>query len=392
MWRSKKNRLFMILSFGFILIYTLILLPNISGPNEVDVEALERDMYANQQQFEDRLESGMTAPSVMTGTNIYEVAHNEFVAQRDLLTALKQGDIYRYLDISYRPSQEEAQSTVADNTFGEFNFNILGTHLEEPFESLKNQFYRTEIEGLTFHTVHNRTSMQQLHLFFLGLGPTLILLSTIFFISDITVKDRNLKTQKIGQPLKWPVYLFVQSMAALSYVLLFFAVLTGLFITLNGFLHSFGELSLPIGYFETILSEGKALEGVRILKSIGWFFMVSIPFMVLLLYLVTRLNTLFSLLVKHPVIVMILGMFMVVFQAFYYGEETTELLGVHLTWFPQTYTRVGEVVTGRLEYQLAEAIPELFLRGLLVLSVTILVVEMSILLASKRITRQKFIG
>jgi len=45
-----------------------------------------------------------------------------------------------------------------------------------------------------------------------------------------------------------------------------------------------------------------------------------------------------------------------------------------------------------LEQQLSATIPTIFTRGLLVLGITILVVELFVYLSSKKITRQKFIG
>lgn len=388
MWRSKKNRLFMIIAFALVIFYVLILLPHSSGPNEVDVEALERDMYANQQQFADRLDNGLTAPSLLTGTNAYHLARNEHADQRELLVALRHGDVYRYLSIPYRPASREE---LSDNSFGNLDIPILGTEIEEAHQSAKDSYYLNEVENLSFHTVHNRTSVQQLHLFLIGLGPIVLLLSLIFLISDVLVKDRDLKTQKSGVPLNWPVYIFVQSMAALSFVVLFLTALTSLSIILNGLLHGFGSFDLPIGFYEAYFEEGTLNQANYTIKNAGWFFTVVAPFLTLLVYLTTRLISLFSLLAKQPIVVMVLGMFAVVFQNFYYAEETTHLLGIHLTWFPQTYINFGEVVTGRLEHQLLESIPNLISRGIIILTITILIVEGLLYLTSKRITRQKFL-
>lgn len=388
MWRNKKNRLFMTIAFVFIILYILFILPNLAGSNEVDIEALERDMYANQQQFEDRLNNGMTVPSLLTGTNAYYLARNEYANQRELLTALRQGDVYRYLAIPYRPSSREE---LTDNTFGNLDFPILGTEIDEAHQVAKNTYYLNEVENLSFHTVHNRTSIQQLHLFFIGLGPVVLLLSLIFLISDVLAKDRYLKTQKAGVPLKWPVYIFVQSMAALSFVVLFFTAITILFVLLNGLLHGFGTVDLPVGYYRAYFDEGILNQANYTIESAGWFFTTTAPFVFLLFYLMTRLNALFSLIVKHPIVVMVLGMFVVSFQNFYYAEETSHLMGIHLTWFPQTYINFGEVVTGRLEHQLLETIPTIVSRGLLVLAASILVVEILLYLTSKKISRQKFL-
>jgi hypothetical protein len=183
----------------------------------------------------------------------------------------------------------------------------------------------------------------------------------------------------------------MQSISALSFVLLFFLTIGGLFVLVNGLLHGFGDFSLPIGVFQSEFGESLGSTGQYILKEVGWFILLSVPFLFLLLYVLTRLLTWFSLLVKQPVVVLVLGLFAILFQQFYYAEETTELLGIHLTWFPQTYISFGEVITGRLELQMMETIPTIVSRGFIVLIGTILFVELLVYVTAKRITRQKFV-
>src|SRR5690625_7975767 len=99
-----------------------------------------------------------------------------------------------------------------------------------------------------------------------------------------------------------------------------------------------------------------------------WTFLLqAIPYLLLLGYLFTRLNTLFSLWTKQSVVTMVLGIFTILFQFIYYGSDSEELLGIDISLFPQTYFDFGKVLTGRLEQQLLVTIPNLFTRGLLVL-------------------------
>src|SRR5699024_8613983 len=104
MWRSEKNRLFMVLTTALVLIYSFFLVPKISGEDEVDIEMLEREMTGNVVQFEEALDEGLIVPNVLTGTTAYDQWRRESVAQRELLTALKQGDAKRYIEIDYRPT------------------------------------------------------------------------------------------------------------------------------------------------------------------------------------------------------------------------------------------------------------------------------------------------
>lgn len=384
MWRNKKNRLIMLIAFGGMFFYSLLILPNVQGIDEVDITQLERELASNQQTFEDRLETGQTVSSLFTGTSAYEVARNEFVNQRDLLSAIRTGDASRYLQIPYRPESESGPEEDEMSVF------FLGRQREQAYQYQKNAVYINDVDPLSFQHIHERTSLQQLHLFFIGWGPYVLIFLLLFMISDVVVKDRKLTTQKLGISSNWFVYLLTQSFAALGFVVLFLAALAGLFFLINGVLYGFGSGSLPAGFFETVPEGEPFHQSFLATISLSEFFIRAFPFLALLLYGFTRLNTAFSLLLKQDVIVLIASTFLLLFPFLYYGEETTELLGVHLSWFPQTYFSFGEVVTGRVELMLAETIP--LSRGLLVLGITILTLEVLNYILSKLITRQKFLA
>lgn len=386
MWRNEKNRLFMGLTTLFVFFYTLFVVPNISGENEINVEHLERDMYGNVVQFEQALKDGLIVPNALTGTTAYNNMRREYVAQRELLTALKQGDVRRYIQIPYRPNTDEIDRSGLE----QLAYNFLGYELEQPFQAQKNNVYAQKIEELTFHTVHDRTSIQQLNLFFLGFGPIMLLSGLIFMLSDIHVKDRSLETQKIGHPLKWQKYLWVQALTGLGFVMIFYLALGLLFFVGNGLLHGFGSFALPTGFYDANFSIGVYNSENFQLRTIGWLFLRIVPYLALLGYLFTRLNTLFSLWTKQAVVTMALGIFALVFQYIYYGSDATSLLGVHIKQFPQTYFDVGKILTGRFELQIGQAIPDIFIQGLLVLSITIAITELIVSISSKKITRQEF--
>lgn len=380
MWRNKKNRLVMILCLGAVLLHSLFILPNTPGHDEVNVTQLERQMEGNRQTFEDQLEKGLTVPSFMTGTSAYEAARNEYVNQRELLTALNNGDVRRYLEIPYRPVSEGAETEADDASFS-VPLQVLGYAKETGFTSQKTDYYLNEAEPLTFHMVHERTSLQQIHLFLIGQGPYIVLLLLLFMISDVITKDRSLRTLKAGVPINWFFYLLIQSVTALGFVLLFFAALTGVFVLLNGLQYGFGSLAMPIGAL------GEAESSYRMIPSItmevGKFLLQSLPYALLLMYGFTRLNTLFSLVFKHDIVTFIVSVFVLLFPQLYYSPETEELLGVNLSFYPQTYYHFGDVVTSRLN------VP--YDRGLVVLAVTILVIELLNYGAARLIRRQSYV-
>lgn len=389
MWRSEKNRLFMTLTTALVLIYSLFIVPKISGDNEVDIEMMEREMTGNVVQFEDALEKGLIVPNVLTGTTAYDQWRREAVAQRELLTALKRGDVKRYIEIDYRPSTATEKEASG---LEQLVFNVFGYELEQPYQTEKNKVYYDEVDPLSFHIVHDRTSLQQIHLFLIGLGPVLLLLGLVFLISDVHIKDRSLQTQKIGVPMSWQKYSFTQALTAFGFVSLFYLFLFGLFFLVNGLLYGFGSFDLPIGYYNPNFEMGFLNQDNYQVKSLGIFLVQAIPYLLLLGYLFTRLNTLLSLWTKQSVVTMVLGMFLILFQTLYYGRDFFELADVDLSIFPQTYIDFGKVLTGRLEQNQLAAIPNLYTKGLIVLGLTILFTEGFIYGSSKIITRQKFMS
>lgn len=389
MWRSEKNRLFMGITTALVLLYTLFVVPNLSSENEINMAHLERDLTGNVVQFEGALDQGLIVPSALTGTTAYNNLRREYVAQREVLTALRQGDVRRYISTSYRPSDGGNDTAGVEQIAS----TIFGYELEQPFQQQKNAIYANEIKELSFHTVHDRTSLQQIHLFLVGFGPILLLLGLLFLISDIHVKDRLLETQKVGQPMNWQAYNWTQGIVALGFVVGFYLFLASLFFLVNGLLYGFGSFNLPIGYYNAGFERGVMNVANFQIQSIGWFLIRVLPFLGLLGYLFTRLNTLFSLWTKQSIVTMALGMFLVLFQFIYYGTEATEILGIDITHYPQTYFDFGKIITGRFELQTGGfEIPGLISHGLLVLGLTIIVVEGVIYFSSKKITRQKFVG
>lgn len=357
------------------MIHSLVILPNRPGHDEVDMDRLEQQMHSNRQTFEDQLDKGLTVPTFFTGTSAYEVARNEYVNQRELLTALNNGDVRRYLEIPYRPMVEQS--------FGEQegSFSVMGYGKESSFSFAKKDIYLNDTEPLTFHVVHERTSMQQLHLFLTGLGPYVLILLLLFMISDVITKDRALRTQKAGVPINWFKYLFIQSVTALGFVVLFFAALSGIFFLVNGLQYGFGSVDLPVGAVGEATTAYMAPPTITM--EVGTFLLQTLPYLIVLLYGFTRLNSLFSLLFRHDIVTFIASVFALLFPFLYYSAGTTDLLGFDLSFYPQTYYHFGDVVTGiaGMPYE----------RGLIVLGVTVVILELLNILAATFIKRQQYV-
>lgn len=387
MWRSEKNRLFMFMMTVITLAYSLFVLPNISGENEVDLKDLEREMSGNVVQYEEALEKGLIVPSALTGTTSYFQERTSYVKQRQLLTALEHGDAKRYISINYRPENRTSSQT---QSMSQFANRVFAYQEEQPYQQQKYNHYIEEIDNLSFHTVHERTSLQQLHLFLIGLGPILLLIGLIFLISDVHTKDLDLTTMKLGVPMKWQKYLLIQGLSAWAFVGLFYLFLCSVFFIVTGLQFGFGSLSLPVGQFQFI-EPGSLNPANYQLMSIGQFLFRAFPYLLLFGYLMVRLNTFLSIWTKNSIITMFTGIFMIVSQKIYYSNEFLQQTKMDHRYFPQTYIEFGKILTGRFEQITEIDQPTIWIQGLIILLVTIFITELLVYLSSKKMHRQKYV-
>lgn len=367
MWRSKKNRLFMVVLLVVMLIYPIFFVPSFNKQYDSDTSKLEKELVAHVNQIEHAKKEGLIEPSLISGTTAYHNRQIAYGRQRELLTTLRQGDIQRYLTRTSVSSLPRPEETGIKGLY----YSLFGT------DSLrfKEGRYFTEVEDLNFHVIHEMTSLQQIHLFFLGAGPLLLIIGLAFMISDVHTKDRSIATQKIGLPLNWQKTLFSQSIAALGFVLLFFLFFFMLFYFVNGLLHGFGSFSYPIS---------------TKWSTIGVFLLEAIPYALLLTYIFTRLNTLFSLLTKNSIVSMVLLMFVGFAPTIYLDSNALISLDVPFEWLPTEYIHFGKIISGYHSLRPIESGLTVYQSGLLVLTLTLLIIEIVLFVTSKKITRQKF--
>ena len=369
MWRNRKNQLFMVVMLLLTLFYAVFIVQDYNQHIDIDVDALETQMRGNQVQAKESENRGLLEPSNYTGTTAYIEQTGEFGRQRELYTTLKQGDIYRLLrSVSMIEEPDDKAPTGVSGLF----FSLLGV---DPIYQ-KQHRYINEVENLNFHIVHEITSLQQIQLFILGAGPLILLSGLAFMISDVHTKDRSLASQKLGMPLSWQRTLLSQSLAALTFVGMFYIVFLGVFYLSNGILHGFGLFSYPI--------------------SLGWstlgdFFIQTIPYLVLLLFIFTRLNTLFSLWTKQPLITMMLLLFTIFASSIYMDSMSFSEISFNLGLLPISYVSFGKIIAGQHYLRPISEGLSVYNSGLIVLGLTLVIVEISVFVSSKKITRQKFL-
>lgn len=387
MIRNSKNRLVLIVALLGVVIYSGIVLPNRESMDIVDMERLDIDLLGNKGLMESQFEKGTTKANMFTGMSTYEMAKTNFEQQRAFKEAINTGDTRRFIELGYIP--EELAKEIEEHYLKNSEEPFKDLHYDRSNKQLRLNSYLAEVPDITFHLIQEKTTWQQIHLFFLRVGPLAILILTVFMVSDVVTGDRYARTQKAGIPYSWRKYLAVKSAASFCFVCVFFIVIFCWFLLVDGLLFGFGSLALKVPEY-TYLSDYATNDAVFGLISIGDFLVQVVPFIALFVFLMIRLTVLFSLVFKNEVVVLALGIFAVVFEKIYYSRRMRDVFGIDLSWFPQTYIDFGKVVTGEKNFLLNT--PSITAgKGLLVVGTTILVVEGLLWVATKYVPRQRFV-
>lgn len=386
MIRNSKNRLVILVAFLGVLLYSGLVLPNTEPLDTVDMERLEIDMLGNLGMMESQFDAGTTEANLFTGQSTYQMAKNEFEQQRDFKTAMDNGDARRYIQLNYLP--EDLQDDIRNYYLQHSGEPLKDLQYDRSNKQLRLNSYLEE-PHITFHLIQEKTAWQQIHQFLMNWGPQILLVLTVFLASDVLTMDRSARTQKAGVPYSWRKYLFVQSVAVFCFMELFLLAVFAWFMLVNGLLFGFGHLELKVPQY-TYRTDYTTNDSVFGLMEIGTFLWNCLPLLVLFIYLMIRLTTLFSLIFRHDVVVLTVGVFAIVFEKLYYSRRMRDIMGIDLSFFPQTYIDIGQVVSGEKNFLLNT--PAITMeQGLIVVAVTVLAVEGLILIASKWMPRQRFV-
>lgn len=388
--RSTKNRLLLVLLLLGLGFYSVALLPSQTSLDNIDVERLRQELYANKGIMESAKETGKFQVNRFTGQSAYQLAKAQYENQRPLLAAIENGDAERYVTIiqRYMPSfyLEEVDEYYQLNS--PFPNKDRGYDFANLFNRLTS--YQEAEVPLNFHIIQEKTSWQQIQLFFLNWGPYVLVALTLFIASDLFVLGQKARTQRVGVPYSWNGYLFTQSLAVLTFVLLAFSAAAAFFWLFNGVLYGFGSLEWSVPAFH--YSEDFVLNPeVYGLMTIGSFLLQALPYTLLLLYLFIRLTVLLSLFFRQEVLVFLTGLFLLFGELLYLNRTTRSLWGIPISRFPQTYFDYGKVITGAKNF-LINTGTITFATGLTVLAITVLIVELGVYLASRRVDRQTFLA
>ena len=385
--RNKKNRLMLILSVIGIVLYVSLAVTNNENVLTIDKEQIELETYAEYGQKESRLDAGDIAVNSFTGVDTYSLAKQNYELNQSFLKAIDEGDINRLVDLqtSRTPSfqMENVNEYLDDEYAGDFQMKEF-----ERVAIFQQMDALGELDDVNTHIYNNKSAFQQLHSFFTGFGPLIILFLTVFVASEILTDDRKHRTIKAGQPVGFRQYIFYQSVTVFIIMTAATAALITLFILVTGLLHGFGPLSLDVTQYA--YQDGYRGEETNFFNiPLSTFLIQSGVLTVILIYLFVRINAVLSLVFRHDIVVMIIGFLLVAFNRIYSGGSEETVLGLPAHIFPQNYFEFGTVLNGVQNY-LTMSDQFTFVNGLTVLAVTIAATEIILFVIVFWMDRQKF--
>lgn len=389
MVKSKKNLLFLLFLAALLFSYCFILLPNQETSESFHPKAAEQELQQRIAQQQDREELGATGILLQTGMPVYATNANYIELQSNMLTAFEAGNYERYLRLRAHFLIGHGGSFVPAETL-DANSPFPGKDVSHQYYQtlLRNQGYLELDTSVTYPMIEQKTGLQTLEYFFLSVVAYLIVFSAIYFSSDVLVRDRNNRSVLQGLPLSWYQLLNIKSLAAFLYTCLVLAGLLVAVLLWVSIMYGFGSVSMQVPV--SLVQETFTLEDYGTM-SLGKFLLLAASLIPILIFLFIRLNMVFSLMLKNTWVVLAAGTLVLFSELLYFSRRTRELFGLDLSFFPQTYFDFGKVVTGEKNY-LVNLNSITYEKGLIVLLVSIVVVELLLFAVSRIVNRRRFYG
>ncbi|WP_100010304.1 ABC transporter permease subunit [Lentibacillus sediminis] len=389
MIKSRKNLLFLLFLAALLFSYCFILLPNQETSESFHPEAVEQDLQQRTAQQQDREELGATGILLQTGQAVYATNASYIDLQTNMLTAFEAGNYERYLRLRTHFLIGHAGSFVPVETV-DANSPFPGKDINHQYYQtlLRNQGYLELDAPVTYPMIEQKTGLQTLEYFFLSVVAYLIVFSAIYFSCDVLVRDRNNRSVLQGLPLSWYQLLNTKSLAAFLYTCLILVGLLAVALLSVSIMYGFGSFNMQVPV--SLVQETFTLEDYGTI-SLGRFLLLAASFIPIIVFLFIRLNMIFSLVLKNTWVVLGAGTLVLFSELLYFNRRERELFGVDLSFFPQTYFDFGKVVTGEKNY-LVNLNSITYEKGLIVLLVSIVVVELSLFAVSRFVNRRRFYG
>ena len=282
--------------------------------------------------------------------------------------------------------------------------NNIGEYLEDRFlfpkapfpdKDRKHAYYQTMMKyedylkkdhPITYGLMYEKTGLQTLQNFLQNYGIYFLLFCVIYFSSDILSRDRKHQAVLQGLPLSWYRQLNLKSLSAFLYSMAFIGsvIVVGVLLMTIQFGFGYFDLNVPI----MIKQDTFAPEDYSVI-SIAAYLGKTLVVLPLLVFLFVRLNVVLSLLFKNEWIVLFISTLLLLSERLYFERSTRELFGKDISLFPQTYFDFGKIIDGEKNFLLnVETIT--YAKGIIVLFITYLVIEVILFIVSLIINKRRF--
>lgn len=385
--RSRRNIPFILFISVLLLSYCLILLPNEETKETYHPDEVKEYLANLEVEQEFREANGNTGINIMTGMPVHAMNAYYYRLNHALLTAYEDKNYPRFLYLrNFSLLGNEYEYTSDENLFALSPFPGKDrSHLYKQ-TMMRYEDYLTNDYPITYGLMYEKTGLQALQKFLQTNGILFILFCAIFFSSDILSRDRKNKSVLQGVPLSWYRQLNLKSLSAFFYSLL---VTTGILIV--GVIVM--SLQFGFGYFDLhvpimIAQETFTLEDYDVI-SIASFLGKTLIAVPLVVYIFIRLNVILGLLFKNEWLVLLVSSLLLFSDRLFVSRTTREIFGKDISFFPQTYFDFGKIVNGDKSFLLnTETIT--YMKGIVVLFVTIAVIELMLFILSKIINKRRF--
>lgn len=385
MVNSRKNIIFLFFILVAVCSYVFIILPNEETLETFDPEQTEAEITELENLQIAREQRRHTG--VSTGYSFFADNNYKHILRSGMLHAFKDEDFKRlmYLRTHYLYSINER--TITSNTmFSDSPFPVKDqTHYIDK-KIRENQHILEANIPVSYEMIEEKTALQATKNLMMTIAPYIIIFLAIYFSNDILVRDRKQTSTLQGLPVSWYQLINGKSIVAFFYTLFVLFGLLVITVILLTFKNGFGSFAMNVPTFLGLEKEIHYDYGVI---SMMQFFIKTLGFAPIFIFIFIRLNMIFSLLFRNEWIASVLGTLCLFGERFYYSRETRELFNIDISYFPQTYFDFGKVVTGEKNF-LVNLETITYVKGMIVLLITLVLIELILFILSFIIHKHRF--
>ena len=360
---NRKNLAIYLLLLFFSLFYWLQIEKNFASIETVSREALQASVDTKQHFLDTVNLKGATHSDTLLAVEMFPpVVENEkeqikFLDSKDYTNLAKVRSEWYFLYVPAHPLYFKGGNIYASE---EAWYARSGMH-----------FKLADLKGnVTLNMIDEKTAVQSLVRALNYLLPMIFIVVGLAFSMDLIPKDRSHASLLKGMPISDGKKIIAKFMIAfLGTVLAIVPLMIG-FIGI-GIQNGFGNFSIPVATSSYISNIAVTTDIIFGSITAGEFILKVSLLTLLLVAIVIAINLLLGMWIKNAYFLFIITLGLpfieLLYNRFGYGD-------IHkITYFPTSYVRVGDVITGHRGFFFADTALT-FENGVLTLSVTLLVV------------------